>query len=181
MQTSSGWLVIPALILGPLSLWLGFAVFHKNLIFPIYLFSSWEDLILYTLVPATILSVGSGLVSQIATLTRYEIQYWRSKPCYLAAIAYGKPVKLSFFKIVAVQSLATAWQRSLPWLLGELIILEIIFNIPGLGFEAWRYAKTRDLGMLGINLGAIVAIYVVCTFALLRVNRWIGKRLTSYV
>ncbi len=172
--------VIPALVLGPLALVMAYRIFHINLIFPLHLFASVGELIVAAFFPALILSLACGLLTGTARNLAVDYGYWSRKRFVLVGQAIGKSQKRSLRRLVLTKSLTNAWSESLPWLFGELVVVEAIFNAPGLGLDAWTAAKMRDFSMLGNAIFWLAALYLACVFVNSLVSRWIGQKLESY-
>ena len=172
--------LVPALVLAPLALVAGFRLFGINLLFPLHFFASPWTLLGAALVPALVLVTASGLLSSLAQSIRQEYGYWQAKTFTLMAMAVGKPVPSSLRRLVLLKALTRAWSQSLPWLFGELIVVEAVFNAPGLGLDAWHRARTRDVvGLLEVAWW-LAGLYALCVLLAAGANRWIGKRLASY-
>ncbi len=177
---TSGGFIVPALALAPVVLVLGFRGLGVNLLFPVHFFSNLAQLAGYAFVPAVVLVVASGLGGQVRALVGAEYLHWRGKPFARVALAYGMKPSRVLQRLVLIKALARAWSRCLPWLFGELMIVEAVFNAPGLGLDAWNLARTRELVGLAEALGWLAGLYVVCLTATALVHGWIGRRLESY-
>lgn len=174
-------LVIPSLILAPLFIALFYGLFRINLLFPIHFFSTFSSIILYGFMPAFIALLASGLLVSIATKIGREYCYWQSRPFTLVAKAYGKKSHKFLRKLIIIKTLAESWAQCLPWLFGELIVIECLFNAPGLGLDAWHLAKTRNIsGLLEITIW-LAAIYGMLIVICSTINKWIGRRLDGYL
>ena len=69
----------------------------------------------------------------------------------------------------------------LPLVFSELVIIESIFNAPGLGFWSWEYAKTRDIGSAAKSIAVLFIAYGLINLAIYFANKNLGKKLTGYV
>ncbi len=176
----SGAAILPALVVGPVMLVTAFRVAGINLLFPVHFFASFAALAAAALVPAGVLLVASGMAAAVrrATLTEYEV--WSAKTFTRVALAVGRSPHRVLRRLVIVKALTQAWSQCLPWAFGELIIVETVFNAPGLGLDAWHLARTRDLAGLGEVVVWLAGLYLACVGATALVNRWLGKRLESY-
>jgi ABC-type dipeptide/oligopeptide/nickel transport system permease component len=173
--------VLPTLVVAPAVVAAGFRLFGLNLLFPVHLFAGLGDLVLAALAPATVLMLASGLAPTIWRQVRREHAFWRQKPFATAAQAYGKPVDAGLRPLVLAKALSAGWAQCLPWLFGELIVAEAIFNAPGLGLAAWTLAKQRDLHGLVAVAGWTGGLYLVCAGGSLALSRRIGRRLEGYL
>jgi len=174
-------LLFPTLIIGPISLVIGFQIFKINLIFPVHFFVGRMELIKSSIIPSLILLVSSGLLTMTYQTVSREYFFWKSKPFSLAIESLGRSPRKELFSLVFLKSLTESWSYSLPWIFGELIIVEAVFNAPGLGYNAWNLAKQRDFYGLIFILIYLSIIYFLFFGASFLLNRWLGKRLESYV
>jgi ABC-type dipeptide/oligopeptide/nickel transport system permease component len=179
-KESHGTALLPSLVLGPLLLIGAFRLFGLNLIFPVHLFASLSDLICSAFFPALIVTVASGLLGNLLANVRAEYSHWRAQRFVLVGEALGKSVVSSVRRLVLAKSLTNSWSETLPWLFGELIVVEAIFNAPGLGLDAWQAAKMRDFSLLGESVAWLAGIYLACVFLASYASGWIGRRLESY-
>lgn len=174
-------LFLPAILLSPLVIALGFRFFGWNIIFPPALLATKTEWFLHALIPAAILFFASGLWTGIST----EIAAWqalaRAKPFYRTRLAFGLDPDKALRRLVLGGALTRAWQRALPWVFSELIVLECLFNAPGLGWDIWQRAKERRLEDLTEAIVILLIIYGVCHFAAQRFSQRLGKRLEGYV
>lgn len=174
-------LIVPALVIGPLVLVLTFRFFDLNLLFPVHLFASVWQVIGAAFMPALVLVVASGLSHMLRLQVAREYIFWGRKPFVTASLAYGKGFNEQVRFLVVLKALSSGWSHCLPWLFGELIVVEAVFNAPGLGFNAWEAAKVRDMGALGELLLWTVALYLFCNALSLGLSRWLGQRLEGYL
>jgi ABC-type dipeptide/oligopeptide/nickel transport system permease component len=179
-STVSGMPFVPVLLVAPLLLVVGFRVFGFNFIYPVTFDSSFSDLLLAGIVPAFVLGYASGLIPSITSSVRSEIDFWSQKPFVLMMTASGLYPKKMMRRLVTTRALLISWMRCMPWLFGEMIIIEVIFNAPGLGLDAWNMAKQRNIGALLQSLMWLGSLYVVCVFLAQYGHKKIGKRLESY-
>jgi ABC-type dipeptide/oligopeptide/nickel transport system permease component len=112
--------------------------------------------------------------------TAREVRHWRQKPFVALTLAKGGTESMALRKLVILKSLAEGWSQCLPWLFGELIIVEAMFNAPGLGLDTWNMAKMRNMEGLFQSLLWLGGIYLLSFWLTVRWNRWIGNRLEGY-
>lgn len=172
--------ILPALVVAPLGLAAAFKMLGWNLLFPVHFFADWATLAQAALAPAVVLVVSSGLAGSLWRLTHREYAHWRGKTFALMATATGQRPEAALRRLVLAKSLCTSWSQCLPWLFGELIIVEAVFNAPGLGLDAWQLAKVRDLAGLGEAILWLAGLYAVAISLTAAVNLWLGRRLESY-
>jgi ABC-type dipeptide/oligopeptide/nickel transport system permease component len=172
--------LFPVLLLAPLLLVAGFRLFGINLIYPVSLDATTADMLLAALVPALVLVFASGLIPTVAAGIRDEIGHWTGKPFALMMTACGLETKSMMRRLIITKALITAWMRCMPWLFGEMIIVEVIFNAPGLGLDAWTMARQRNFSALMEALLWLGVLYIFCVLITQNLQRKIGKRLESY-
>ncbi|MCX6106739.1 MAG: hypothetical protein NTY08_12995 [Proteobacteria bacterium] len=172
--------IIPALVVAPVTLLIAFRYAGINLLFPIEIFATATELCTAALAPAAVLFIVSGLAGALMRQLRLEHDYWQRQPFALAAVAYGHDKNKAVRRIVLLKGFVTAWAQCLPWLYGELIIVEAVFNAPGLGLSAWHMARARDhMGLLA-TIGLLILLYALSVAVTAWGNSWLGRRLESY-
>lgn len=176
----SGTPLVPVLLIAPLSLVAGFRLFGINLIYPVSFDSTFVDLLMAGIVPSVVLAFASGLLPAITAGIGSELAFWNEKPFVLMMTASGLESKKMMRRLIMYRALVSAWMRCMPWLFGEMIIVEVIFNAPGLGLDAWTMAKQRNVGALLESLIWLGMLYVVCVVCTQSVQKKLGRRLESY-
>lgn len=172
--------LLPALVLAPLLLVVAFRMLGINLLFPLHFFAEPRTLVLSAFVPAVVLVLASGLFSSISRGVRSEYWYWSQKLFTRVAVAAGMKEERVLRRLVITKAFLEAWSRSLPWLFGELIVVEAVFNAPGLGLDAWHLARTRDFSGLAFDVASLAMLYGSCVLVTGLLNRKLGKRLETY-
>lgn len=172
--------VLPALVLGPIALIFFFKSFKTNLIFPIHLFASFSDILKSSIVPTIVLLIASGTVFCIYSHLKNSYARWSQMPFTTTARSIGLAPKTVLRRLVLIEGWVGGWVQCAPWFFGELIIIEVVFNAPGIGLEMWHLAKTRQIAELAIASLALIAIYGIFVFFLLKLNSWIGRKLDGY-
>ncbi|MBQ49776.1 MAG: hypothetical protein CMP10_20515 [Zetaproteobacteria bacterium] len=178
-KVGAGSINLPALAIAPVLI----IIFHAigiSLIYPVHLTSTLWEIFLAGVVPGLVLFIASGLAYQVSYCINHEWQYWQQKPFVLAERARGKYPQQSLRRLVIMKSMTDAGSRCLPWLFGELIVVEALFNAPGLGTAIWQYARRRDLALLSEVLFWLIIFYIVCTMINFHCHKWLGKRLATY-
>lgn len=176
----AGAAILPALVVGPVLLVAAFRVAGVNLLFPVHFFSTFRAVAAAALVPAAVLLVASGMASSARRAVVSEYELWSGKTFARVALAVGRSPHRVLRRLIMIKALAQAWSQCLPWAFGELIIVEAVFNAPGLGLDAWHLARTRDLSGLFEAVIWLVGLYLICIGATAGVNRWLGRKLESY-
>lgn len=157
--------------------WLGYMLiyfFTRHLgMFPIL--SSTDDSQeyrwLFALLPVVLLGLGNGALSEIVRYLREEISRVMSEEYLRTARAKGASVWGHAFKEALLLPVAQIIAAKMPFVLGGAIIVEQVFNWPGLGRVAWQAAQDRDypvimaitlLAAIVVRLGSFMysAVYV---------------------
>lgn len=174
-------LFLPGVLLAPLMIALGFRVLGLNLIFPPALVATAGEWTLHAVAPALALFFASGLAASIAA----EVTGWKQaalqKAFHRTRLAFGLDPERTLRRLVLTAALTRSWERALPWLFSELIVLECLFNAPGLGWDIWQRAKERRLGDLTEAVVILLCLYGICRALAARFSRRLGQRLEGYV
>jgi peptide/nickel transport system permease protein len=157
--------------------WLGYMLIYfftrKLGLFPILSGSdetqeySW----LFALLPVVLLGLGNGALSEIVRYLREEISRVMSEEYVRTARAKGASVWRHAYKEALLLPVSQIIAAKMPFVLGGAIIVEQVFNWPGLGRIAWQAAQDRDypvimaitlLAALVVRLGSFMhrAVYV---------------------
>ena len=173
-------ITVPALVVGPVALVGAFHLAGINLLFPVRFFVDFMRLAAAAVAPAAVLVISSGLGGHLLRQVAREHTHWRGRPFVLMAQALGQSSNSALRRLVLVKSLCGAWNQCLPWLFGELVIVECIFNAPGLGLDAWHAARIRDFGGLAEAMIWLAGLYLVAAAVQAWTSAWIGRRLETY-
>jgi peptide/nickel transport system permease protein len=151
--------------------WLGYVVIylfiHRLGLFPLLSATepqrhSW----LYVLLPIIVLGVANGTVSEVTRHLREELGRVMTEDYIRTARAKGAPVWRHAFKEGFLLPMTEMIAAKMPFVLGGAVIVEQVFNWPGLGRMALQAAQDRDFPVImGI---AIVAAAFVRLASLLR-------------
>ncbi|MFW7380118.1 MAG: ABC transporter permease subunit [Oligoflexus sp.] len=171
----------PALIFGALLIFLAYHWWEWVLFFPVHLLSQRSEILLKALAPALVLLVASGFLRNLVLTMKVEYEHWSQQSFLLTAQSYGIRPWRWLAKVVILRSLIVSWGQSLPWLFGELIIVESIFNAPGLGLDIWFQAKQRDLTAMGTSVLILAVVYACCSALQHQLHSWLGRRLEGYI
>lgn len=173
-------MVLPALVLAPVMLVVSFRVFGINLLFPSAFEATASVTAFGAIAPAVVLFVASGLARCIWQTVTMQFQHWQRQPFATTMLACGATREVAVRRLVVIKSFLSAWTQCLPWLYGELIIVEAVFNAPGLGLLAWDSARQRDHLTLLSAVTGLVALYTVAVALAASASHWLGRRLESY-
>lgn len=126
---------------------------------------------LYALLPVLLLGLGNGALAEIVRYLREEITRVMHEEYIRTARAKGASIWRHAFKEAYLLPVSQIIAAKMPFILGGAIIVEQVFNWPGLGRVAWQAAQDRDfpvilavalLAALVVRLGSFIhrAIYV---------------------
>ena len=158
--------------------WLGYVVIyvfiHRFGVFPLLSASAaparhgW----LYGLLPIVVLGVANGTVSEVIRHLRGELGRVLTEDYIRTARAKGAPVWRHAFKEGFLLPMTEMIAAKIPFIIGGAVIVEQVFNWPGLGRMAWQAAQDRDFPVImGI---ALVAAAFVRAASLLRAVIYAG-------
>src|SRR5947207_4905418 len=114
---------------------------------------------LYFLVPIFVLGTASGTLSEVIRHLREELSRVLAEDYIRTARAKGAPVWRHAFKegfLIPVTEIVSA---KIPFLLGGAVIVEQVFNWPGMGRMAWQAAQDRDYPVI-MGIALVAAAFV---------------------
>ncbi len=146
--------------------WLGYIVIyfftHKLGLFPLaFGFSSVGQKFrwLYMLLPIFVLGVGNGTISEVIRFLRQEMERVMAEDYIRTARAKGASVWRHAFKEGMLIPVTEMIAAKIPFILGGAVIVEQVFNWPGMGRMAWQAAQDRDYPVImGIAILAAVLV-----------------------
>jgi peptide/nickel transport system permease protein len=110
---------------------------------------------LYALVPIFVLGTASGTLSEMIRHLREELSRVLAEDYIRTARAKGAAVWRHAFKEGFLIPVTGIMSAKIPFLLGGAVIVEQVFNWPGMGRMAWQAAQDRDFPVImGIALAA---------------------------
>ena len=110
---------------------------------------------LYTLVPVLVLGLGNGTISEVIRNLREEMSRVMAEDYVRTARAKGASVWRHAFKEGLLLPVTEIIASKIPFILGGAVIVEQVFNWPGMGRMAWQAAQDRDFPVImGIVLVA---------------------------
>jgi len=146
--------------------WLGYIVIffftHKLGLFPMaFGYSSGTHRFgwLYALLPIFVLGVGNGTVSEIIRFLRDEMGRVMSEDYIRTARAKGASVWKHSFKEGLLIPVTEIIASKIPFILGGAVIVEQVFNWPGMGKMAWQAAQDRDYPVI-MGIAILAAVFV---------------------
>jgi len=120
--------------------------------FPIYLTDqdiNWQHILL----PILLLAIGSGVVVEMLTHLSAELKRTLAQEYILYARAKGASVAIHALKEGIIFPLLTLLSNRIAYLFSATIIVEQVFNWPGIGRLLWQAAQDRDMPLL---MGAVL-------------------------
>jgi peptide/nickel transport system permease protein len=145
--------------------WLGYIVIyiftHKFGLFPIaFGFSTEKSLTwLYFVLPILVLGLGNGTVSEIVRYLRQELERVFSEDYIRTARAKGASVWKHSFKEGFLIPVTEIIASKIPFILGGAVVVEQVFNWPGMGRMAWQAAQDRDYPLI-MGIAILSAVIV---------------------
>jgi peptide/nickel transport system permease protein len=146
--------------------WLGYGVIyffmHKLGLFPLaFGYSSGGQGLrwLYLLLPILVLGVGNGTISEVIRYLRGEMGRVMAEDYIRTAKAKGASVWKHSFKEGLLIPVTEIIATKIPFILGGAVIVEQVFNWPGMGRMAWQAAQDRDYPVI-MGIAIIAAVIV---------------------
>ena len=147
--------------------WLGYIVIyiflHKFGLFPILFgFSNNQKLSwLYFLLPIFVLGIGNGTLSEIVRYLREEMGRVLAEDYIRIARAKGASIWKHAFKEGFLLPITEIIAAKIPFILGGAVVVEQVFNWPGMGRMAWQAAQDRDYPVI-MGIAIMAALFVRC-------------------
>ena len=166
-DTALNWpLTILAYVLSALPVfWLGYiAIYifiHKFGLFPLISgFSGAQEYAwLYVMVPIFVLGIGNDAMSEIIRYLREEMRRVMAEDYIRTARAKGASVWRHAFKEGLLVPTTEIIASKIPFILGGAVIVEQVFNWPGMGRMAWQAAQDRDFPVI-MGIAMVAAAFV---------------------
>ena len=114
---------------------------------------------LYFLVPILVLGTASGTLSEMIRHLREELSRVLAEDYIRTARAKGAPVWRHAFKEGFLIPVTEIMSAKMPFLLGGAVIVEQVFNWPGMGRMAWQAAQDRDFPVI-MGIALLAAAFV---------------------
>jgi peptide/nickel transport system permease protein len=117
--------------------------------------SAW----LLFLVPVVVLGLGNGTVSEVTRHLRTHLEGVLGEDYMRTARAKGARLWRHLYKDGLVMPLSSVLANKVPYVLGGAIVVEQVFNWPGMGRLTWQAAADRDYPiLLGVTLVSAVIV-----------------------
>ena len=105
------------------------------------------------LVPVAVLGLGNGTVSEVTRHLRTHLEGVLREDYMRTARAKGARLWRHLYKDGFVMPLSSLLANKIPYVLGGAIVVEQVFNWPGMGRLTWQAASDRDYPvLLGVTL-----------------------------
>ena len=114
---------------------------------------------LYTLVPVLVLGLGNGTISEVIRNLREEMSRVMAEDYVRTARAKGASVWRHAFKEGLLIPVTEIIAAKIPFILGGAVIVEQVFNWPGMGRMAWQAAQDRDFPVI-MGIALVAAAFV---------------------
>ncbi len=144
--------------------WLGYIVIyfftHKLGLFPLaFGFAVGWQKWLYMLLPVAVLGLANGTISEVVRYLRDEMGRVMAEDYIRTAKAKGASIWRHAFKEGLLIPVTEIIASKIPFILGGAVIVEQVFNWPGMGRMAWQAAQDRDYPVImGIAIVAAVLV-----------------------
>ena len=145
--------------------WLGYLVIyvfiHRFGMFPLLSGSGkaqghpW----VYFAVPILVLGIGNGSLSEVIRHLREEMSRVLAEDYIRAARAKGASVWGHAFKEGCLLPVTEIVASKIPFIIGGAVIVEQVFNWPGMGRMAWQAAQDRDFPLI-MGIAIVAAAFV---------------------
>ena len=148
---------LPVFWLGYLAIYLATTRFH---VLPLMMgegaaSSGWA----FFFVPVVVLGLGNGTVSEVTRHLRTHLQGVLREDYIRTARAKGASLWRHLYKDGFVMPLSSLLANKIPYVLGGAIVVEQVFNWPGMGRLTWQAASDRDYPtLLGVTLLAALIV-----------------------
>ena len=145
--------------------WLGYIVIyvftHKFGLFPLIsgFAGAQKHAWLYFMVPIAVLGIANGTVSQVIRYLRDEMSRVMAEDYIRTARAKGGSVWRHAFKEGLLIPVTEIIASKIPFVLGGAVIVEQVFNWPGMGRMAWQAAQDRDFPVI-MGIAMVAAAFV---------------------
>ena len=166
-------LSIPGFVLGMMLMYL-FA--YKVQIFPLGGYEGWTQPI-YGILPG--LAVGLGGAAWYSRLLRSSMLDILGADYVKAARAKGLPERTVVWRHImrnAWSPIVTLLGMDVGWFLGGVLVIEVVFGIPGIGWQAWNAIQTQDLPLIMGTVLFAALLVTVSNFVVDLAYTWLDPR-----
>jgi peptide/nickel transport system permease protein len=110
-------------------------------------------------VPILVLGIGNGALSEVIRHLREEMSRVMAEDYIRAARAKGASVWRHAFKEGILLPVTEIVASKIPFIIGGAVIVEQVFNWPGMGRMAWQAAQDRDFPLI-MGIAIVTAAFV---------------------
>ena len=144
--------------------WLGYIVIyismHRFGLFPLAFGSRTQPWIwIYFMLPVLVLGLSNGTMGEVVRHLREELSRVFSEDYICAARAKGASIWKHAFKEGLLIPITEIVAAKIPFILGGAVVVEQVFNWPGMGRMAWQAAQDRDYPLI-MGITIMAAIFV---------------------
>ncbi|MBN2369277.1 MAG: ABC transporter permease [Vicinamibacteria bacterium] len=156
--TSFGYVLsgLPVFWLGYLAIYIATTRFK---VFPVMMGVSDTSTWSYFWVPVVVLGLGNGTVSEVTRYLRTHLSTVLAEDYIRTARAKGAVLLKHLYKDGFVMPLTSLLANKIPYVLSGAIVVEQVFNWPGMGRLAWQAASDRDYPIL-LGVVLVSALFV---------------------
>lgn len=172
--------MIPAIILVPLLNMLFLFIFKSSFLFPSLLTANFMDLFIAALIPSFVLLVSGGLWFQLYVASIKGIDRLTTMPFYIFGKSLGLTPRRIVFRPLMLDVFFSTWLRCLPWLFCEIVVVEALFNVPGVGSLIWRAFLERNVALGSLALLIFISFYLCLSFVVKVIVIQVGRKFESY-
>jgi peptide/nickel transport system permease protein len=142
--------------------WLGYLAIYvattRFQVFPVMMGEGGGSWVFF-LVPVVVLGLGNGTVSEVTRHLRTHLEGVLREDYIRTARAKGARLFRHLYKDGLVMPLSSLLANKIPYVLGGAIVVEQVFNWPGMGRLTWQAASDRDYPvLLGVTLLSAVIV-----------------------
>ena len=113
------------------------------------------------MLPALVLGLSNGTMGEVVRHLRAELSRVFSEEYITTAQAKGASVWKHSFKEGFLIPIIEIIAAKIPFILGGAVVVEQVFNWPGMGRMAWQAAQDRDYPLImGITLLAAIIVRI---------------------
>ena len=166
-------LSIPGFVLGMM---LMYFLAYKVQIFPLGGYEGWAHPI-YGILPG--LAVGLGGAAWYSRLLRSSMLDILGADYVKAARAKGLPERTVVWRHImrnAWSPIVTLLGMDVGWFLGGVLVIEVVFGIPGIGWQAWNAIQTQDLPLIMGTVLFAAMLVTISNFVVDLAYTWLDPR-----
>jgi peptide/nickel transport system permease protein len=147
---------LPVFWLGYLAIYLATTRFQ---VLPVMMGAEAAEAWRFFWVPVVVLGLGNGTVSEVTRHLRTHLFGVLREDYIRTARAKGARLIRHLYKDGLVMPLSSLLANKIPYVLGGAIVVEQVFNWPGMGRLTWQAAADRDYPiLLGVTLLSAVIV-----------------------